>query len=115
MEKPFIVLNVWRIWIKTLALSRESHPKPFIELPDGQTLLKKAYLRIGQLDCVNHIITVTRQELMFKVSDAYTQCQLNLNHSLLLEPIGQILQQPLLPHNYCTNPIQSSSSASLNR
>ncbi len=34
-----------RLW----PVSREDHPKPFMRLPDGQSLLQKTYLRAANL------------------------------------------------------------------
>ena len=44
-----------RLW----PVSRELHPKPFIRLADGQSLLQKAFLRGAQLPGVQEVLTVT--------------------------------------------------------
>ena len=54
-----------RLW----PVSRELHPKPFIRLGDGQSLLQKAFLRGALLPGVEEILTVTNRELFFKTED----------------------------------------------
>lgn len=58
-----------RLW----PVSRELHPKPFIRLADGQSLLQKAWLRAAALPDVNEILTVTNRELLFKTKDEYAE------------------------------------------
>ena len=57
-----------RLW----PVSRELHPKPFIRLADGQSLLQKAYLRAA-LPGVSHLLTVTNRELHFKIKDEFQE------------------------------------------
>jgi mannose-1-phosphate guanylyltransferase len=78
-----------RLW----PVSRELHPKPFIRLADGQSLLQKAWLRgVAQPDVVE-TLTVTNRELFFKTEDEYrevagTQYK-DLANSFILEPFGR--------------------------
>lgn len=75
-----------RLW----PVSRELHPKPFIRLSDGQSLLQKAFLRGAQLPDVTEILTVTNRELFFKTEDEYREVNANrLPTSFLLEPFGR--------------------------
>jgi mannose-1-phosphate guanylyltransferase len=78
-----------RLW----PISRELHPKPFIRLADGQSLLQKAWLRVATLDEVSEVLTVTNRELFFKSEDEYReiakQSQKNLNNVFILEPFGR--------------------------
>lgn len=78
-----------RLW----PLSRESHPKPFIRHPDGQSLLQKAWLRGAVLPNVTEMITVTDRELFLKSQDDYREiadsAPLNLPNSYILEPCGR--------------------------
>jgi len=78
-----------RLW----PASREQHPKPFIRLDDGETLLQKAFLRGVSLPNVSNIMTVTNRELFFKVEDEYREAsQLSQNPvgtSFILEPFGR--------------------------
>jgi mannose-1-phosphate guanylyltransferase len=71
-------------------VSRELHPKPFIRLGDGQSLLQKAFLRGAQLPEVGEILTVTNRELFFKTEDEYREVNSRrLPTSYLLEPFGR--------------------------
>lgn len=75
-----------RLW----PVSRELHPKPFIRLADGQSLLQKAYLRGAQLPSVNHLMTVTNRELFFKTEDEFREVNTSqASASFILEPFGR--------------------------
>ena len=75
-----------RLW----PVSRELHPKPFIRLADGQSLLQKAFLRGAALPGVTEIMTVTNRELFFKTEDEYREInQAKLPTSFILEPFGR--------------------------
>lgn len=77
-----------RLW----PVSRELHPKPFIRLADGQSLLQKAWLRGVALPDVAETLTVTNRELFFKTDDEYREVAANpwnqANH-FILEPFGR--------------------------
>ncbi|UUY09846.1 mannose-1-phosphate guanylyltransferase/mannose-6-phosphate isomerase [Pseudomonas sp. J452] len=75
-----------RLW----PVSRESHPKPFLPLPDGQNLLQKTLLRALALDGTLNVMTVTNRELFFATEDVYAAVstqQCNLTY--VLEPFGR--------------------------
>jgi mannose-1-phosphate guanylyltransferase/mannose-6-phosphate isomerase len=75
-----------RLW----PVSREMHPKPFIRLADGQSLLQKAFLRGAQLPDVAEVLTVTNRELLFKTEDEYGEVNAaKLATSFILEPFGR--------------------------
>lgn len=75
-----------RLW----PLSREHHPKPFIKLADGESLLQKAYLRAEKIKGVDHILTITNRELYFKVEDELSAYKSSsLHQSFILEPVGR--------------------------
>lgn len=75
-----------RLW----PVSRESHPKPFIRLEDGQSLLQKAFVRGALLPEVTNILTVTNREFLFKSEDEYREVNTRrLPTSFLLEPFGR--------------------------
>lgn len=75
-----------RLW----PVSRESHPKPFIELEDGQSLLQKAFIRGTLIPHVNEVITVTNSELFFKIQESYKTVNTNsLPTTYILEPFGK--------------------------
>ncbi|QDC99640.1 mannose-1-phosphate guanylyltransferase/mannose-6-phosphate isomerase [Candidatus Methylopumilus universalis] len=75
-----------RLW----PLSREGHPKPFIKLFDGETLLEKTYRRISLLDHIPKIngkpfaLTITNREYYFISKDELEKT--DLNSFFLLEP-----------------------------
>ena len=56
-----------RLW----PLSRESAPKPFMPLPDGETLLAKTVTRAIALPNVAELITVTNRDYYFHTKDVY--------------------------------------------
>ena len=75
-----------RLW----PVSRELHPKPFIRLADGQSLLQKAHLRGAQLPGVSQLITVTNRELFFKTEDEFREVNATkASTSYILEPFGR--------------------------
>lgn len=51
-----------RLW----PVSRDLHPKPFIRLANGQSLLQQTWLRGAMLPDVAEILTVTNRELFFQ-------------------------------------------------
>ncbi|MEQ1519545.1 MAG: mannose-1-phosphate guanylyltransferase/mannose-6-phosphate isomerase, partial [Usitatibacteraceae bacterium] len=75
-----------RLW----PVSREQHPKPFIRLQDGQSLLQKAFIRGAVLDDVAEVLTVGNRELFFKTQDEYRPVNTaKLPLSYILEPFGR--------------------------
>lgn len=75
-----------RLW----PVSRELHPKPFIRLADGQSLLQKAFLRGASLPGTQEILTVTNRELFFKTEDEFREVnKAKLATSFILEPFGR--------------------------
>lgn len=75
-----------RLW----PLSREGHPKPFIKLFDGETLLQKTYHRISRLQGIPKVngkpfvLTVTNGEYYFISKDELDKT--NASSVFLLEP-----------------------------
>lgn len=76
-----------RLW----PVSREGHPKPFMTLPDGQSLLGKTYRRAASLlDGWGDIVTVTNRDYYFQTKDHYQDAQLGRHRGhFLLEPTGR--------------------------
>jgi mannose-1-phosphate guanylyltransferase len=75
-----------RLW----PVSRELHPKPFIRLRDGQSLLQKAFLRGVGLPGVTEILTVTNRDLLFATQDEFREVNTaKLPLSFVLEPCGR--------------------------
>jgi len=77
-----------RLW----PISRESHPKPFMKLPDGQSLLQKTFARAAALEGVSEVLTITNREYYFKSRDEYQPVRKNfpaVADTFLLEPFGR--------------------------
>jgi mannose-1-phosphate guanylyltransferase / mannose-6-phosphate isomerase len=75
-----------RLW----PVSRELHPKPFMQLADGQSLLQKAFIRAAKLPNVVDILTVTNRDLYFKTEDEYRAVNPQaIPTSYILEPFGR--------------------------
>jgi mannose-1-phosphate guanylyltransferase/mannose-6-phosphate isomerase len=76
-----------RLW----PVSRESHPKPFMQLADGQSLLQKTFIRSVRLEGVDTVMTVTNREYFFKTRDDYEGLEKNaaVSKLFLLEPVGR--------------------------
>jgi mannose-1-phosphate guanylyltransferase/mannose-6-phosphate isomerase len=76
-----------RLW----PLSRESAPKPFMILPDGETLLGKTAIRALALPGVDTLLTVTNRDHYFSTRDLYAGLDDRRvdTASFLLEPFGR--------------------------
>ncbi len=75
-----------RLW----PVSRALHPKPFIRLDDGQSLLQKAFLRAKALPHVQEVVTVTNRDLYFKTADEYGEVNVGrLPLGFILEPCAR--------------------------
>lgn len=78
-----------RLW----PVSREGHPKPFMKLADGQSLLEKTYLRATALaqcllvDNCPTVMTVTNSEYYFLSRDVENKA--NIHSLFLLEPFAR--------------------------
>jgi len=76
-----------RLW----PVSREAHPKPFMRLPDGESLLGKTYARAAALLAGGgEIVTVTNRELYFASKDHFAEAKIAHGRGhFLLEPEGR--------------------------
>lgn len=75
-----------RLWPE----SRETNPKPFMSLPDGDNLIRKTYRRATAFDNVTEIMTVTNRDLLFKTEDEYKAAKTSsIVQSFILEPFGR--------------------------
>ena len=76
-----------RLW----PLSREAAPKPFMPLPDGETLLGKTASRAWALEGVDALLTVTNRDYYFHTKDTYSATGASHAASTiyLLEPFGR--------------------------
>jgi mannose-1-phosphate guanylyltransferase len=75
-----------RLW----PVSRELHPKPFMRLADGESLLQKAFARAAVLPDVEAILTVTNRDLNFKTEEEYRSVNpAAIPAPYILEPCGR--------------------------
>lgn len=81
-----------RLW----PVSREGHPKPFMKLADGESLLLKTYRRAAALagsddgEQSGEILTVTNRDYYFMSKDEFACAKLDKQSSVfLLEPSGR--------------------------
>jgi mannose-1-phosphate guanylyltransferase/mannose-6-phosphate isomerase len=76
-----------RLW----PLSREQAPKPFMPLPDGETLLGKTAARALALPGVAELVTVTNRDYYFHTKDVYAGLgdERPAPTAFLLEPFGR--------------------------
>lgn len=75
-----------RLW----PVSREASPKPFIMLPDGESLLQKAFKRAAQLPGVTDLIVITRTDLFWRSEDHFKLSSISgIRVNYLLEPFGR--------------------------
>ncbi len=72
-----------RLW----PVSREQYPKPFMRLPDGQSLLQKTFLRAAGTKA-RQVLTVTGQEYYFSTTHEYQALGLaEMPTAFILEPL----------------------------
>ena len=75
-----------RLW----PVSRRAHPKPFMELVDGETLAEKTLLRARSVAGGAPVITVTSRDYYFYTRDLYAGLTNSTgNERFLLEPMGR--------------------------
>ena len=75
-----------RLW----PVSRRAHPKPFMELADGETLAEKTLLRAKAVSRNSPVITVTSRDYYFYTRDLYTDLEESTgDEQFLLEPMGR--------------------------
>ena len=75
-----------RLW----PVSRRAHPKPFMELVDGETLAEKTLLRAKAVAGDAPVITVTSRDYYFYTRDLYDGIKNKTGgEQFLLEPMGR--------------------------
>lgn len=74
-----------RLW----PASRETFPKPFLTLADGQTLLQKTYLRACALPGVEEVVVVTNRDTYFLVKDNCSEVVTDRTLGFVLEPLAR--------------------------
>src|SRR5262249_10813434 len=71
-----------RLW----PVSREAHPKPFIQLADGRSLLQKTVSRLAPLEGIAEVITVTNRDHYFVTRDEDVAGGGSYRHFFVVEP-----------------------------
>lgn len=75
-----------RLW----PVSRSMHPKPFITLEDGQSLLQKAYLRAISIPGVEEVVILSNEAYYFKtLDDIHPLIPSSVYTTFMLEPVGR--------------------------
>src|SRR5690606_14692078 len=75
-----------RLW----PLSRRAFPKPFITLPQGDTLIRRTYARAAAIGSTGHVVTVTNRQLAYLTMDEYQAAGCGgQRNTYLLEPFGR--------------------------
>ncbi|WP_207387759.1 mannose-1-phosphate guanylyltransferase/mannose-6-phosphate isomerase [Chlorobium sp. N1] len=76
-----------RLW----PVSREGHPKPFMKMADGESLLLKTYARAARLASSGEIVTVTNRDYLFMSGDEFALLAdaAGCKARYILEPFGR--------------------------
>ncbi|PZO82294.1 MAG: mannose-1-phosphate guanylyltransferase/mannose-6-phosphate isomerase [Micavibrio aeruginosavorus] len=74
-----------RLW----PVSTQSNPKPFMRMPDGQTLLQKTYRRALGMQDAGTVLTVTNVDFIIQTKDVFRKCGEEANNEFILEPEGR--------------------------
>ena len=76
-----------RLW----PVSRKTHPKPFIKVGDGKSLLQNCYIRACNVSSSDEIIIVTNRDLFFVSKDEFEEISFlaSKKQTFLLEPVGR--------------------------
>ncbi|MFN8770579.1 MAG: mannose-1-phosphate guanylyltransferase/mannose-6-phosphate isomerase [Neisseriaceae bacterium] len=75
-----------RLW----PVSRQTEPKPFLKLYDGESLLQKTFARARDIANVSNILTVTNEKIHFRMQDEYQQInKSDVKCDFILEPFGK--------------------------
>jgi mannose-1-phosphate guanylyltransferase / mannose-6-phosphate isomerase len=86
-----------RLW----PVSRQAYPKPFMPLPDGDTLLGKTLKRALSVANPGAIYTVTNRDHFFLTKDAYSGLIAPERAHFVLEPMGKNTAPALLLAALC--------------
>jgi mannose-1-phosphate guanylyltransferase len=74
-----------RLW----PVSRELYPKPFIRLGDGQSFIKKTFIKAAALPYAEGVYVVANRRLYFKLAEEYAASGVPLEPTFILEPCGR--------------------------
>ncbi len=85
-----------RLWL----MSRQSHPKPYVPLPDGETLIQKTLTRVLEARPDDIALTVTNRDYYFLTRDSFSAHSERRAKSAppfryLLEPAGRNTAQAM--------------------
>jgi mannose-1-phosphate guanylyltransferase / mannose-6-phosphate isomerase len=81
-----------RLW----PVSRQAYPKPFMPLPDGDTLLGKTLKRALSVANPGAVFTVTNRDHFFLTKDSYRGVIASERAHYILEPVGKNTAPALL-------------------
>jgi mannose-1-phosphate guanylyltransferase len=71
-----------RLW----PVSREFYPKPFIRLADGQSFIKKTFIRAAAVPEADAVFVVSNKQIYFKMAEEYAASGVSLAPTFILEP-----------------------------
>ena len=74
-----------RLW----PVSRRAYPKPFMQMGDGESLLRKTLKRAQAVAVGSEVITVTSRDHFFITRDEYRGLIADADVRFLLEPVGR--------------------------
>lgn len=74
-----------RLW----PVSRRAYPKPFMQMGDGESLLRKTLKRAQAVAVGSEVITVTSRDHFFITRDEYRGLIADADARFLLEPVGR--------------------------
>ncbi len=76
-----------RLW----PISRESDPKPFMLLPDGESIIGKTFFRAADLSGVESVLAVTNRDYFFRTREEFASVveKDGIGLDFVLEPFGK--------------------------
>ncbi|THB65935.1 MAG: mannose-1-phosphate guanylyltransferase/mannose-6-phosphate isomerase, partial [Gammaproteobacteria bacterium] len=74
-----------RLW----PVSRETDPKPFMQLPDSESIIGKTFSRAANLSAVESILAVTNQNYFFRTREEFEKHCDGVKLDFVLEPFGK--------------------------
>jgi mannose-1-phosphate guanylyltransferase/mannose-6-phosphate isomerase len=100
-----------RLW----PMSRETAPKPFMPMPDGETLLAKTAARALALPGARALVTITNRDLYFHTKDVYAGLgeRAPAARAFVLEPFGRNTAPAVAIAALCTQAIHGDGAAML--
>ena len=74
-----------RLW----PVSRESDPKPFMQLPDGDSIIGKTFSRAANILGIENILAVTNKDYFFRTREEFEKVCTGVKLDFVLEPFGK--------------------------